>query len=779
MGFVAAYLRAQVGLVIFRDLAGYGGGAGPHDGVDQVAADGVDLVAGNAVGLLAGHSRALIAIDFRGLAAVGFVHGTLHGFSLVTADRIGLILGYHSSLVATNVRALVAINGSCLAAVLLGYRALDSFVLAAADIIGLVTGYDGSLVAAYRGLLVCLDVGLQGIEVFSFCSLHIDFPVFRYRNRLVSSYHMGFIAAHLGGEVNLVIFRHVTGYGSVAGTHDGVEQVAPHLVFQVAGYVIEEFAAHGVRHVTGCGVHQGLSRIGDGSISCAVGDITGRRVLDIFGIGCYGLIRCRVRDAAFRPSGEDVVSKCGLHVGGIDENFVGTDLICHAGRACVGDGSSVICEDLARCHVGNTGVIHHALHCRTVADLRRHRLTGRAGDGLCLIRHRFSSLIGNRPGIIRDGAIRSEVADIAIRGRIGDTLCSRIRQVLSCIGNRTICRHVGNVAICRSIGDVIRGCIGNCVAGRVDELVGIVRNGAVLGRIRQIRRGLRRRRGVFAVLDLAGDVIRFLVELRILRVTRVDLVENLADVLLEGRTQALFVGEDTAAFRGTLRCSVLVVIRIDSGGRDAISLYRQIALLPAIVCSRRFCPSGRAVCIVIKRTFLLAAVFGVRGFLIACDFTSCDFRAGRDVVVANDAILRQVDFINVEFALDRQIAADFCIAFCHQFAANLSIARCLQRSCLHSTSRLDGAAACIEAINRCGSGFQCSLDFRIAIYRCISGGMKSSRFHRSSGFDSTCTGINPCSNYFSTGIHCKCISRCSQCTCAELSTNRSVICYSQ
>ena len=536
---------------------------------------------------------------------------------------------------------------------------------------------------------------------------------------------MGFVAAYLRAQVGLVIFRDLAGYGGGAGPHDGVDQVA----------------AHGVRHVTGCGVHQGLSRIGDGSISCAVDDITGRSVLDIFGIGCYGLIRCRVRDAAFRPSGEDVVSKCGLHVGGIDENFVGTDLICHAGRACVGDGSSVICEDLARCHVGNTGVIHHALHCRTVADLRRHRLTGRAGDGLCLIRHRFSSLIGNRPGIIRDGAIRSEVADIAIRGRIGDTLCSRIRQVLSCIGNRTICRHVGNVAICRSIGDVIRGCIGNCVAGRVDELVGIVRDGAVLGRIRQIRRGLRRRRGVFAVLDLAGDVIRFLVELRILRVTRVDLVENLADVLLEGRTQALFVGEDTAAFRGTLRCSVLVVIRIDSGGRDAISLYRQIALLPAIVCSRRFCPSGRAVCIVIKRTFLLAAVFGVRGFLIACDFTSCDFRAGRDVVVANDAILRQVDFINVEFALDRQIAADFCIAFCHQFAANLSIARCLQRSCLHSTSRLDGAAACIETFNSCVSCFQCAFDFSVAIYSCISGSMKSSSFHSSCGLDSSCAHI--------------------------------------
>ena len=377
---------------------------------------------------------------------------------------------------------------------------------------------------------------------------------------------MGFVAAHLGFQIGLVIFRYFAGHSGGAGTHDGIEQIAPYLVFHIAGYVVEKFAANGVRHVTGCVVHQIFSRIGDG---------------------------------------------------------------------------------------------------------------------------------------------------------------------------------------------------------------------AVLSRIRQIRRSLRRGRGIVAGLDLAGDVIRFLVELRILRVIHVDLVENLADVLLEGRAQALFVGEDTAAFRGTLRCSVLVVIRIDSGGLDAISLYRQGALLPAIVCSRRFGPSGRAVCIVIKRTFLLAAVFGVRGFLIACDFTSCDFRAGRDVVVANDAILRQVDFINVEFALDRQIAANFCIAFCRQFAANLSIARCLQRSCLHSTSRLDGTAACIEAINRCSSGSQCSLDFRIAIYRCISGSMKSSRFHYSCSFDGACTGINPCSDYISTCIHCEFISSCSQCTCAELSTNRSIIGNSQ
>ena len=127
----------------------------------------------------------------------------------------------------------VFVNGGCLATVFLGYSTLNSFSLTAAHGILLVAGYDVGLVAAHRGLLVCLDVGNLGVEIFCFCSLHIDCPVFRYRNRLVSSYRMGFIAADSGGQV----------------------------------------FANGVGHVFGSRVHQVLSRMGNHSFFSGILDI--------------------------------------------------------------------------------------------------------------------------------------------------------------------------------------------------------------------------------------------------------------------------------------------------------------------------------------------------------------------------------------------------------------------------------------------------------------------------------------------------------------------------
>ena len=168
-------------------------------------------------------------------------------------------------LIAAHVSALVAIHGGCLAAVFLGYSTLDSFSLTAAHGILLVAGYDVGLVAAYRGLLVCLDVGDLGIEVFSFCSLHIDCPVFRYRNRLVPSYRMGFIAAHLGGEVSLVIFRHIARYRFGQGA------------FHRTGFIAADSGGqvfvNGVGHVFGSRVHQVLSRMGNHSFFSGILDI--------------------------------------------------------------------------------------------------------------------------------------------------------------------------------------------------------------------------------------------------------------------------------------------------------------------------------------------------------------------------------------------------------------------------------------------------------------------------------------------------------------------------
>ena len=95
MGFVAAHLRAQVGLVIFRDLAGYGGGAGPHDGVDQVAADGVGHVPS---GGIADVCSAVADIAAGGIGDAFRIPG---GGGIITVGRFDAV-GLHSYLVVAN-----------------------------------------------------------------------------------------------------------------------------------------------------------------------------------------------------------------------------------------------------------------------------------------------------------------------------------------------------------------------------------------------------------------------------------------------------------------------------------------------------------------------------------------------------------------------------------------------------------------------------------------------------------------------------------------------------
>ena len=66
--------------------------------------------------------------------------------------------------------ALVTVNCSCLAAIFFRDTAFDRFRLASAYGILLVASYDIGLVATYRSLLVCLNVGNLGVEVFRFRS---------------------------------------------------------------------------------------------------------------------------------------------------------------------------------------------------------------------------------------------------------------------------------------------------------------------------------------------------------------------------------------------------------------------------------------------------------------------------------------------------------------------------------------------------------------------------------------------------------------------------------
>ena len=168
----------------------------------------------------------------------------------------------------------VFVNGGCLATVFLGYSTLNSFSLTAAHGILLVAGYDVGLVAAYRGLLVCLDVGNLGVEVFCFCSLHIDCPVFRYRNRLVSSYRMGFIAADSGGQVFV----------------------------------------NGVGHVFGSRVHQVLSRMGNHSFFSGILDIHS----SLLGVGLVCSVTSEGIESVIAQVGGGFVLSIGIGCGTLD-----------------------------------------------------------------------------------------------------------------------------------------------------------------------------------------------------------------------------------------------------------------------------------------------------------------------------------------------------------------------------------------------------------------------------------------------------------------------------
>ena len=205
---------------------------------------------------------------------------------------------------------------------------------------------------------------------------------------------------------------------------------------------------------------------------------------------------------------------------------------------------------------------------------------------------------------------------------------------------------------------------------------------------------------------------------------------------------------------------------------DALAFYSQSTLVPLTICIGSFGPSGSAVFIVVDGAFFFAAICLADGFLVGADFTGCHFRVGIYFVVTYNTILVHVDFIHIQLAGNSQGTANGNVASGCQGTG-------LDISGFHRAVGLDKTAACIEAVNSCGSCFQGAFDFSIAIYRCISGSMKSSRFHCSCSFDGTCTSINPCSDYISICAHCKVISSYGQCTCGELSTNKSIIGNSQ
>ena len=218
-------------------------------------------------------------------------------------------------MVTTNICALVTIDGGCLAAVFFGYRTFDGFQLIATYCILLITAYDVCLVAADGGLLVCLDIGNLGIEVFRFRSLHIDSPVSGYGDGLAARYRMGLITAHLCGEVRLVVF------GDLAGDSS------------------RHFAAYGGGHIAGSLIDDILCIIGDSSILCSIGDISGSGIGNILRFVGNGAADGRIGNAI------------GIHHGLYSRAV--TDLAGNGGGAFVQNLIGIIGNGAIRCGAGD------------------------------------------------------------------------------------------------------------------------------------------------------------------------------------------------------------------------------------------------------------------------------------------------------------------------------------------------------------------------------------------------------------------------------------------
>ena len=243
--------------------------------------------------------------------------------------------------------------------------------------------------------------------------------------------------------------------------------------------------------------------------------------------------------------------------------------------------------------------------------------------------------------------------------------------------------------------------------------------------------------------------------------------------ILDIRSSLLGVGlvcsvtsEGIESFIAQVGGGFVLSIGIGCGTLDARAFYSQNTLVPLTICIGSFGPSGSAVFIVVDGAFFYAAIFRAFGCLGGGDFTGCHFRAGIYCVVTYNTLLVHFDFIHIQLAGNSQGTANGNAASGCQGTG-------LDISGFHCAVGLDKTAACIEAVNSCGSCCQVAADFSLA------SGFQCTRVHCSCSFDGTCTGINPCSDYISICAHCKVISSCGQCTCGELSAYRSIIGNSQ
>ena len=170
-------------------------------------------------------------------------------------------------------------------------------------------------------------------------------------------------------------------------------------------------------------------------------------------------------------------------MGGINEDFVIANLICHAGGAGIRNRSSIVCDGFAGCFIGDTASIHHALHFRTVSNLGGYRFTGCIDKFTCII---FDSAvlcgIGDIICILFDGGliiplfythqdfleVLSDVgliqdfAAVILKGNLG--VCS-IRSAVFHIGLISFYNRIGNfILVIRILGQYTGCCLFRVVA---------------------------------------------------------------------------------------------------------------------------------------------------------------------------------------------------------------------------------------------------------------------------------------------------------------------------
>ena len=292
------------------------------------------------------------------------------------------------------------------------------------------------------------------------------------------------------------------------------------------------------------------------------------------------------------------------------------------------------------------------------------------GSGLALSLHFFRCLMGQLGGGIgtvivgylaynracRIGFyIQSFIGNLVLRF-VGDVFGSVVGDILGLIGDRTVVSSVGD--ICCRLGDASASVVG-FVGNGGNEASGILAHHGGIGAIGYGGTDL------ICFLQVDGFIGS------ILNIGNGMIGKGIDGGLLVTINQLGFffyssaeIGSGLAislhfflCLIGQLGGQVAILFRIDNLGRYIAAFYSQSTLVPVTICIGSSGPSGSAVFIVVDSAFFYAVIFRVGGCLVGGDFTGCHFRFGRYVVVTYKIILGHVDFIHIQLAFDRQVAA--------------------------------------------------------------------------------------------------------------------------